>query len=122
VGLRFFVLFLAVPRPLILSTAALLSVTGAYLSTGSLFGIGIVLAFGGLGYLLRKLEFPFVVFLIGFVLGPIFERALRNTVNLFDDPWQLATRHPLLPVFLALGMYAVWRSAAAKPRSGAMTR
>ena len=114
VGLRFFVLFLAVPRPLILATAALLCVTGAYVSTGSMFGIGIVLAFGVFGYLLRKLEFPFVVFLIGFVLGPIFERALRNTVNLFDDPMSLAMQHPLLPALLALGAYAVWRGTAAE--------
>jgi putative tricarboxylic transport membrane protein len=112
IGLRFFVLFLAVPRPLILSVGALLCVTGAYVSTGSMFGIGIVLAFGGLGYLMRKLEIPFVVFLIGFVLGPIFERALRNTVNLFDDPWSLAMEHPLLPALLALAAYAVWRGAA----------
>jgi putative tricarboxylic transport membrane protein len=111
--LRFFVLFLAVPRPLILATAALLCVTGAYVSTGSMFGIGIVLAFGVLGFLLRKLEFPFVVFLIGFVLGPIFERALRNTVNLFDDPLSLATEHPLLPALLALACYALWRGTAA---------
>jgi putative tricarboxylic transport membrane protein len=112
VGLRFFVLFLAVPRPLILSVGALLCVTGAYVSTGSMFGIGIVLVFGGLGYFMRKLEIPFVVFLIGFVLGPIFERALRNTVNLFDDPWSLAMEHPLLPALLALAAYAVWRGAA----------
>ena len=45
---------------------------------------------------------------------PIFERALRNTVNLFDDPWRLATQHPLLPVLLALGAYTVWRSAVVK--------
>lgn len=114
IGLRFFVLFLAAPRPLILATATLLCVTGAYVSTGSMFGVGLVLAFGGLGYLLRKLDFPFVVFLIGFVLGPMFEHALRNTVNLFDSPWQLATQHPLLPVLLAFGVYAVWRSTARK--------
>jgi putative tricarboxylic transport membrane protein len=121
VGLRFFVLFLAVPRPLILGVGALLCVTGAYVSMGSMFGVGIVLAFGALGYLMRKLEIPFVVFLIGFVLGPIFERALRNTVNLFDDPWSLAAEHPLLPVLLALGAYSVWRGATAerkRPRAG----
>ena len=116
VGLRFFVLFLAVPRPLILSVGALLCVTGAYVSTGSMFGIGIVLVFGGLGYFMRKLEIPFVVFLIGFVLGPIFERALRNTVNLFDDPWSLATQHPLLPALVALGVYVIWRGAAAESK------
>jgi putative tricarboxylic transport membrane protein len=117
VGLRFFALFLAVPRPLILATASLLCVTGAYMSTGSMFGIGIVLAFGGLGYLLRKLEIPFIVFLIGFVLGPMFERALRNTVNLFDDPWQLVAQHPLLPVLAALGLYLAWRGAVSQRRA-----
>jgi putative tricarboxylic transport membrane protein len=109
VGLRFFALFLAVPRPLILAAAALLCVTGAYVSTGSLFGIGLVLAFGVLGYLMRKLEFPFIVFLIGFILGPMFERALRNTANLFEDPLTLAVEHPLLPALAALGLYFVWR-------------
>jgi putative tricarboxylic transport membrane protein len=117
VGLRFFALFLGVPRPLILAVATLLCVTGAYVSTGSMFGIGIVLVFGALGYLLRKLEFPFVVFLIGFVLGPMFERALRNTVNLFDDPWHLAVQHPLLPALTLLGVYIVWRGAAAQRRA-----
>ena len=58
--------------------------------------------------------FPFVVFLIGFVLGPIFERALRNTVNLFDDPLSLSAQHPLLPVLLALAAYTIWRSARGK--------
>jgi putative tricarboxylic transport membrane protein len=113
-GLRFFALFLAIPRPIILAAATLLCVTGAYVSTGSLFGIGIVLGFGALGYALRKLEIPFIVFLIGFVLGPMFERALRNTVNLFDDPVTLALEHPLLPVLVVLGAFVVWRGAAGK--------
>jgi putative tricarboxylic transport membrane protein len=113
-GLRFFALFLAIPRPLILGVATLLCVTGAYVSTGSLFGIGIVLSFGALGYFMRKLDIPFIVFLIGFVLGPMFERALRNTVNLFDDPVTLALEHPLLPVLVVLGAVVAWRGVAGK--------
>jgi putative tricarboxylic transport membrane protein len=113
-GLRFFARLLAIPRPMILATAALLCVTGAYVSTGSMFGVGIVLVFGVLGYGMRKLGFPFIVFLIGFVLGPMFERALRNTVNLFDDPVTLALAHPLLPVLAVLGAYVAWRGAAVR--------
>jgi putative tricarboxylic transport membrane protein len=113
-GLRFFALFLAIPRPLILGVATLLCVTGAYVSTGSLFGIGIVLSFGALGYFMRKLDIPFIVFLIGFVLGPMFERALRNTVNLFDDPATLALEHPLLPVLVVLGAVVAWRGVVGK--------
>lgn len=113
-GLRFFALFLGVPRPIILGVATLLCVTGAYVSTGSLFGIGIVLCFGALGYAMRKLDVPYIVFLIGFVLGPMFERALRNTVNLFDDPVTLALEHPLLPVLVVLGAFVAWRGLAGK--------
>jgi putative tricarboxylic transport membrane protein len=108
-GLRFFALFLAVPRPLILAIATLLCVTGAYVSTGSTFSVFVVVGFGVLGYLMRKLEFPFIVFLIGFVLGPMFERALRNTVALFDSPLALASEHPLLPALTALGVYIALR-------------
>jgi putative tricarboxylic transport membrane protein len=67
-----------------------------------------------LGYGMRKLGLPFIVFLIGFVLGPMFERALRNTVNLFDDPVTLALAHPLLPVLAVLGAYVAWRGAAVR--------
>jgi putative tricarboxylic transport membrane protein len=114
-GLRFFTLFLAAPRPIILAIATLLCVTGAYVATGSMFGIALVLAFGVLGYFMRKLEFPFIVFVIGFVLGPMFERSLRNTVALVDDPWTLVLEHPLLPALAALGAYVAVR-ALAKPR------
>jgi putative tricarboxylic transport membrane protein len=113
-GLRFFTMFLAVPRPLILAVATLLCVTGAYVSAGSMFGVFLVLGFGVRGYMMRKLEFPFIVFLIGFVLGPMFERALRNTVALFDSPLALAREHPLLPVLAAFGAYVAVRGKLSK--------
>jgi putative tricarboxylic transport membrane protein len=59
---------------------------------------------------MRKLNFPFIVFLIGFILGPMFERSLRHTVILFDDPIALAIQHPLLPLLAGLGIYSAWRS------------
>jgi putative tricarboxylic transport membrane protein len=63
---------------------------------------------------MRKLEFPFIVFLIGFILGPMFERSLRHTLILFDDPVSMALEHPLLPLLSALGLYLAWRGLRAK--------
>ncbi|HEY8521538.1 MAG TPA: tripartite tricarboxylate transporter permease [Gammaproteobacteria bacterium] len=114
VGLRFFALFLAIPRHVIVASTALLCVTGAYVSAGSMFGVGVTLVFGVLGYFMRKLEFPFIVFLIGFILGPMFERSLRHTVILFDDPLALAAAHPLLPTLAALGAFFAWRGMRAR--------
>jgi putative tricarboxylic transport membrane protein len=113
-GLRFFAMFLAIPRQIIMASTAILCVTGAYVSSGSMFGVGIMLIFAVLGYFMRKLQFPFIVFLIGFILGPMFERSLRHTVILFDDPLTLAVQHPLLPVLAVLGVYFSWRGMRAK--------
>jgi putative tricarboxylic transport membrane protein len=117
-GLRFFAMVLAIPRRVIMASAAILCVTGAYVSSGSMFGVGVMLIFAVLGYFMRKLEFPFIVFLIGFILGPMFERSLRHTVILFEDPLTLAIQHPLLPLLAGLGLYAGWRGIRARAVAG----
>jgi putative tricarboxylic transport membrane protein len=120
VGLRFFAMVLTIPRRIIMASTGVLCVTGAYVSSGSMFGVGIMLIFAVLGYFMRKLQFPFIVFLIGFILGPMFERALRNTVILFDDPLTLSIQHPLLPILTVLGIYFAWRGTRAKATAGAI--
>jgi TctA family transporter len=62
------------------------------------------------------LQFPFIVFLIGFILGPMFERSLRHTLILFDDPVSTTLQHPLLPILSLLGFYLAWRALRAKRR------
>jgi putative tricarboxylic transport membrane protein len=116
VGLRFFAMFLAIPRRIIVASTALLCVTGAYVSAGSMFGVGVMLIFAVIGYFMRKVHFPYIVLLIGFILGPMFERSLRTTVILTDNPWRLALDHPLLPILAALGGYFAWRGLRAKVR------
>ena len=118
IGLRFFVLFLTVPRSIIVASTAVLCLTGAYVSAGSMFDVGVMLVFAVVGYFMRKLQFPFIVFLIGFILGPMFERSLRQTVILYDNPVTLAHDHPLLPVLAMLGVYVAWRGMRAKRTPG----
>jgi putative tricarboxylic transport membrane protein len=119
-GLRFFAMFLSLPRKLIIASTSVLCLTGAYVSAGSMFGVGVMLVFAVVGYFMRKLEFPFIVFLIGFILGPMFERSLRHTVILFDDPWTLCVEHPLLPILTVLGIYSAWRGIRAKTKPESM--
>jgi len=113
VGLRFFTLFLAIPRRIIMGSTTVLCLTGAYVSVGSMFGVGVMLVFGVVGYFMRRLDYPFIVFLIGFILGPMFERSLRHTVILVDDPVRLAFEHPLLPLLALVGVWSAWRGVRA---------
>jgi putative tricarboxylic transport membrane protein len=83
-----------------------------------MFDVAVMLVFAVVGYFMRKLQFPFIVFLIGFILGPMFERSLRQTVILYQDPRALAIDHPLLPALAALAIYAAWRGVRAKRTPG----
>ena len=109
VGLRFFAMLLAIPRRVIVASAALLCVTGVYASSGSMFAVGVMLVSGVIGYFMRRFEFPYIVLLIGFILGPMFERALRHTIVIFEGKPSAILEHPLLTAFVLLAAFIVWR-------------
>ncbi|MDX1730193.1 MAG: hypothetical protein R3184_03560, partial [Aurantimonas coralicida] len=59
--------------------------------------------------LMRKFDFSFATFIIGFALGETFEQSVRQSVILFkDQPLDLFTR-PIVVFFVALTIFSVWR-------------
>ena len=62
--------------PLILG----ISIVGVYSTAGNLFGLGLLAAFGLLGYVMRKLDYPTAPLVLGLVLGDPMERALRQSL------------------------------------------
>ncbi len=107
VGLRLFSLAVRTPRNIVMPAVALLCITGSFVAGGGLFAVATMMAFGLLGYLMRKLDFSVVAFILGFILGPMVERSLRHTVILLDD-FQALSGHPFLLVMLALSGFAVF--------------
>ncbi|WP_158972215.1 tripartite tricarboxylate transporter permease [Chachezhania sediminis] len=127
-GQRIFAQVIRVPIRLIIPVVLFLCCIGAYMNTNSLFSIYLMLAFALLGFFARKLEFSFVTFLIGFVIGPNLELTFRQSLQLLDhDPMRLAA-HPIALLFgLLTVVTVVWigrsnrRLAAqrsARPRAG----
>ena len=62
--------------PLILGV----SMVGVYSASSSLFHLGLLVGFGLLGYVMRKLEFPTAPLILGLVLGDSMEKALRQSL------------------------------------------
>lgn len=114
VGLRLFSFVLNVPNAVLYPVILLLCIAGAYSSENSMFGVAVALIFAVLGYLMRKLDFSFATFLIGFALGRQFELFFRQTVILFkDDPVDLLY-HPIAVAFVLLTFYSLWRISRQK--------
>ena len=90
---------------------------GAYLQGGGIFGVSVMLIFGIIGFFARKLDFSFVTFLIGFVVGPSFELSLRQSVALTRHNPATIFDHPIALVFFAITVFTVWRIAIGTKRN-----
>jgi putative tricarboxylic transport membrane protein len=109
-GLRFFAYVVSFPNRIIHPIVVLLCIAGAYATTNSMFEVAIALIFAVVGYFLRKLDFSFAAFIIGFALTPQTELYVRQTVILYNDrPMDLLVGHPIVVFFVALTVLAVVR-------------
>lgn len=112
-GMPLFVQTVKVPTQILFPIVMVLSVTGVYVATNSLFDIYVMLGFGVLGYGMAKFGFPVAPLLIGFILGPLVEVGLRQSLILSRGSLDIFVTRPIAAVFLALALATVivvaWR-------------
>ena len=98
-GLRLFCKAVQIPAVILYPIVVFTCIMGAYLGQSSLFDVIVMLVFGVIGYFMRKLDYSYVAFLIGFILVPEWERALQQVVITSQfDPYMFLGR----PVAVAL--------------------
>jgi putative tricarboxylic transport membrane protein len=102
IGLPLFIRAVRVPRGVLFPLVIVLCVTGAFVATASIFDTFVMLGFGGLGYLMVKFGFPIAPMLIGFILGPLIEMSLRQSLILSGNSPEIFFTRPVSAVFLTL--------------------
>lgn len=109
VAIRFAARLIMVPTTVIVPTVMLLSFVGVYSVSNSLFNVGVLLAAGALGYIVRKLGFSIAPLAIGFVLGPILENSLRQSMVIADGSVAEFFNAPIaLTIYAVLLLTIVW--------------
>jgi putative tricarboxylic transport membrane protein len=109
VGQRFFSRLIMVSDAILLPVIIFLCVVGAYLEGSGMFGVYLMLIFAFIGYFMKKYDFSFVTFLIGFILGPMAELSLRQALILTDAKPSSLVDHPVAIVFLLMTVVSIWR-------------
>ena len=66
----------------------MVSFVGIYSLSGSYFDLVLMIAFGLLGYFLRKLDVPTVPIILGILLGNHMEDSLRRAMVLSGGDWK----------------------------------
>lgn len=80
----YFIKIVCINRKILYSSIALVALVGGYVSTYSVFQMLITLIMGVIAYVLRKQDFPTVSLLLGFILGPMFEKYFRRAMYISD--------------------------------------
>jgi putative tricarboxylic transport membrane protein len=101
-------------RPAILAPiTALITILGVYTINNSVFDIFLMVAFGVIGYLMKKAGFDPGPLVLAFVLGSIIESSTRRSLLMFGgDATGFATRPisgAILAIFVVLALLPVFR-------------
>ncbi|WP_149536757.1 tripartite tricarboxylate transporter permease [Siccirubricoccus phaeus] len=103
---------LEIPRAWLSPVILLLCLVGVYSSTGDASGVALCVAFGFLGYFLRRRGYDLGIVILAFVLGPIIERSVRQALTIADGDPAIFVQSPLalglavlVAVILAAGLW-----------------
>ena len=94
----------SVPYPVLAPLILLFSVLGAFSIRNSLFDVWIALAFGALGYAMRRLNFSDTPLILTLILTPILENSLRQSLSMSAGDVRIFLERPLALTLAALGV------------------
>jgi putative tricarboxylic transport membrane protein len=92
---------LRVPYRFLFPVVLLLAVVGTYSANKNVFDLWVMLGFGVAGYVLRKLEYDLAPFVIAFVLAPLLEQSLRQSLVMSPDGAMILVQRPVTAGLLA---------------------
>lgn len=100
--LRPFATIVKVPSSILGISVMAISLLGIYSMNLQVFEIGVAIFMGVFGYIMLRLEWPIVPWILGFVLGPIIEERMRESLSMSNgNPAIFVTRPISLGFVLA---------------------
>jgi len=101
-GAKAFVKLLKMPTQLLAPMIFVLATVGVYAVHNSMFEVGLMLAFGVLGYAMERLDIPTAPAVLAVILGPMAEESLRRAMLLSDNGFMGLVKDPISIVFVLL--------------------
>ncbi len=82
----------------------ILSIVGGYAPTQTIHDVWLMLLFGIVGYLLRKLDYPVAPAVLAIVLGPLAENSFRQSMLASQGDVSVFVQRPLSGMFIAIAV------------------
>lgn len=106
-----------IPYSLLAPIVLTICLVGAYAPRNTMFDVWVAVVFGALGYAFRHLGLPLAPLVLGFLIGPLFEQSLRQSMAMSDASPLIFFERPIALGFLMLAATVVAISTYLKMRS-----
>ena len=102
-----FVKILKIPNALLFPLIIVFATVGVYSVDGNIFDVWMLYVFGVMGYFMKKFDMPPAPVVLSVVLGPMIERALRQSLAMSLGSYDIFFTRPISAVLLLVGLAAV---------------
>ena len=111
---------LKIPPPWLYSGIIVISTAGVYGAGNSVFNVGLLFAFGLIGYTMRRFDFPAAPLIVGLILAPMAEQSMRQALTISMGDWTTFVTRPLSGSLLGIAVLLLagpplWRSLRQNP-------
>ena len=97
-----FAVLLRVPYAVLYPVILALCIVGVYSQSNSIDDLWVMVVFGVLGYFMKQYDFPAAPLILGLVLEPLFENALRQSLTLSHGSLAIFVTRPVSAALLVI--------------------
>ena len=97
-----FIWVLKMPFTILAPIIFILCIVGGFVPTLDMHDVWLMLIFGVVGYLMRKLDYPMAPAVLAIVLGPLAEPALRQSLLISSGSFSIFFNRPFAAVIMTL--------------------
>ena len=102
---------LKIPYRVLFPVILIFCAVGSYSMNNAIFDVYMMTVFGVIGYLMKRYGYEPAVLVLAFVIGPIMEQSLRQSLLLGDGSFAIFVTRPIPVVLLAAGALLILSTA-----------
>ena len=106
-GVRFFAKIVSIEKKMLYPIILVISLLGAFSINKNAFDVGVCVAFGIIGWLMKKYEFPLSPILLALILGPMCEKNFVRYMNIQRGNFFAITTSPIAMVFATVAILVI---------------
>jgi putative tricarboxylic transport membrane protein len=109
---------LRIPYFFLFPLIILFSIVGAYSAAGNIAEVMIMIVFGAIGYLMKKFAYEPAPMVLGLVMGPLLETAIRRSLIMSKGSVSIFFQRPIAALFTVLALLMLLSPLLSQRRIG----